>query len=493
MADQYRSILKATSIFGGTQIIQILVGLVRSKLVAVLIGTVGMGLNSLYISSITVFISVFGLGLNVSVVKDLSKAYDRQDNELYAKILITFKRLILISGVIGAIAIIAASPILSHWGFKDGDHVLSYAFLSLVLFFQLQQQGNTALLVSSRRIKDTAKCTLYGSIVSLLVAAPFFYFFRLDGIVPGLVFSYFGNYVVSWLFARKIKVERFEMTVKEQWQIARPLLGLGIALVVGGFVGELAHYLTNLSITRIGGDQGLRDLGLYSAGFAITLQVIQLVFSSMGSDYYPRLAACMDNRQRMNDTMNEQTEVVLLLSVPILSVFMLFSPIIVRLLLSEEFLPVTSFVRVMCLGMLVRAISYALGYASFAKGDKTVYLLVESLYGPVKSVILAFCMYYFWGLKGLAWSMVINQLLYYVVVLIVDKRRYGYSPSSSVRKITIASVIIMSLLLALSYIENLYVYYPISGLLSFVVSFYYIKILNTKTNLLGSIKSKIKK
>lgn len=493
MSDQYRSILKATSIFGGTQVIQILVQLVRSKFIALLIGTVGMGMNTLYLSPITIFISIFGLGLNMSVVKDLSKAYDKQDNDTYARILFTFRHALLALGLLGSIAIIATSPLLSQWGFKDSNHTLNYAFLSLLLFFQLQQQGNTAVLVSSRRIKDTAKCTLFGSIVSLLTAIPLFYFFRLDGIVPGIVVSSFGNYAVSWFYARKIKVKRLSMGVAEQWQIAKPLMGLGVAFVIGGFAVELSKYLINLFITNVGGEQGLSDLGMYGAGFAITMQAIQLVFSSMGSDYYPRLAASMGDKDRMNSTMNEQTEVVLLLAVPLLAVFMLVSPIIVRLLLSAEFLPITQFIRILCLGMLLRAMSYALGYASFAKGDKKVYLLVESLYGPTVNVVLSVVLYYFLGLVGLAWSLVLGYVFYYLVILTVDKRRYGYKQSVQVRRFSLGSIVVMSVLLALSYIPNEYVYYSVSGLVTCVFSFYYLKVLNDKTKILESIKTKLKK
>ena len=55
MESQYRSILKATSIFGGTQLLQILVGLARSKFVALLVGTIGMGMNFMYMSSLTIY------------------------------------------------------------------------------------------------------------------------------------------------------------------------------------------------------------------------------------------------------------------------------------------------------------------------------------------------------------------------------------------------------------------------------------------------------
>ena len=43
----YRSILKGTSIFGGVQIFQILINLIRGKFVAMFLGPAGMGAASL--------------------------------------------------------------------------------------------------------------------------------------------------------------------------------------------------------------------------------------------------------------------------------------------------------------------------------------------------------------------------------------------------------------------------------------------------------------
>ena len=48
----YRSIFKATSLFGGVQVYQILISVIKSKFVAVLLGPEGMGIQGLYQSAI---------------------------------------------------------------------------------------------------------------------------------------------------------------------------------------------------------------------------------------------------------------------------------------------------------------------------------------------------------------------------------------------------------------------------------------------------------
>ena len=490
MSNQYRSILKATSIFGGTQVLQILVGLVRSKFVALLIGTTGMGLNTIYMSSLTLFITIFGMGVNMSVVKDLSKAYDQQDWNLYNRITIAFRRLLLFLGTLGTLVVIAFSPLLSKWSFGDGEHVMPYCFLSLIVFFTLFSQGFTAVLISSRRIKATATGSLVSSIVSLLIAIPFFYFWRLDGIVPGIVFSTIGNCVVTYLFARKVKVERITISFKDTFDISKALVSLGLAMVIASLLGNLTNYVINLSITNLG---GLSDLGLYGAGFTIVIQTVTLVFASMGSDYFPRLSAAMGDKERMNQTMNEQSEIILLLAVPILSVFMLVSPLVIRILLSEEFLPVTGFIRVLCLGMLMRAASYALGYASFAKGDKKVYLFLEGGYSNFANLVLSVTMYYLWGLHGLAWSFVVNYMLYYSLIRFVDTKRYGYQASKSVNRLILLSVLLMCVLLAISYLLPKVWYYSIGCVVTLLLCVIYLKSLNDKTGLINSIICLIKK
>ena len=48
----YRQIFKATSLFGGVQVFNIIIGIIRSKIVAVLLGASGMGVLGLFTTTI---------------------------------------------------------------------------------------------------------------------------------------------------------------------------------------------------------------------------------------------------------------------------------------------------------------------------------------------------------------------------------------------------------------------------------------------------------
>ncbi|MDP5081484.1 MAG: hypothetical protein NWP87_02425, partial [Winogradskyella sp.] len=53
----YRSIMKATSLFGGVQVFNIIIAILRSKIIAILLGPAGLGIVGL-LNSTTGFVSL---------------------------------------------------------------------------------------------------------------------------------------------------------------------------------------------------------------------------------------------------------------------------------------------------------------------------------------------------------------------------------------------------------------------------------------------------
>ena len=78
-SDSYSHVLKYTGIFGGVQGLNILVSLVRNKLIALLLGPNGMGLASLFNSTVTFISQATNFGISFSAVKHVSELYDRGD------------------------------------------------------------------------------------------------------------------------------------------------------------------------------------------------------------------------------------------------------------------------------------------------------------------------------------------------------------------------------------------------------------------------------
>lgn len=75
----YRHILKYTSLFGGVQGLNILIGLVRNKVIAILLGPLGVGLISIYNTAATFLQNSTNFGLQMSGVREISQAFDSGD------------------------------------------------------------------------------------------------------------------------------------------------------------------------------------------------------------------------------------------------------------------------------------------------------------------------------------------------------------------------------------------------------------------------------
>ena len=67
----YRSIFKATSLFGGVQVYQILIQIIKSKIIAVLLGPAGVGVIGLFQSGLDLVKNLTSMGLASSAVRAL--------------------------------------------------------------------------------------------------------------------------------------------------------------------------------------------------------------------------------------------------------------------------------------------------------------------------------------------------------------------------------------------------------------------------------------
>ena len=145
----YRKIFKATSLFGGVQVYQILIGIIRSKFVAVLLGPAGMGIQGLYQSAIQMVQSFSSLGLSSSAVRDVSEANGSGDAHRIGLTVAVVKRLVWITGLIGLAATAVLSPVLSKTTFGNYDYVIPFIFLSVTLLLDQLSAGQRVILQES--------------------------------------------------------------------------------------------------------------------------------------------------------------------------------------------------------------------------------------------------------------------------------------------------------------------------------------------------------
>ncbi|WP_290708945.1 oligosaccharide flippase family protein, partial [Flavihumibacter sp. CACIAM 22H1] len=126
MLANYKQIFKATSIYGGVQVVTIVINLIKSKCIAVFLGPAGMGINGLINSTITLISTLTNLGLSSSAVKNVAAAFGTGDIRKVAVEIGVLRKLVWVTGCIGSIVVLVLSPALSIWAIGNKD--LQWAF-----------------------------------------------------------------------------------------------------------------------------------------------------------------------------------------------------------------------------------------------------------------------------------------------------------------------------------------------------------------------------
>ena len=126
----YRSLFKATSLFGGVQAYQILVQVAKSKIIALLLGPTGVGVQGLYTSATQLIQQVTSMGLSQSAVRELSEANKSGDTARVSRVLSILRRLVYLTGSLGLLAVVVFSPILSQVSFGNYGYIIPFFFLS---------------------------------------------------------------------------------------------------------------------------------------------------------------------------------------------------------------------------------------------------------------------------------------------------------------------------------------------------------------------------
>jgi O-antigen/teichoic acid export membrane protein len=491
-AGSYSHVLKYTGIFGGVQGLNILVGLVRNKLVALLLGPDGMGLVSLFNSAVTFISQATNFGISFSAVKHISELFDSGDESKIEHFVQVVRLWSFLTALLGMLVCAVAGPWLSESTFSWGDHTLHFVLLSPAVGLLAITGGETAILKGVRSLRSLAVIQLCGVLATLVVSVPLYYYFGQAAIVPVIVLMALVTTLLT--ISRSYRLYPLRMGSTDGLREGASMIRLGLAFVVAGVLGSGAEMLIR-SYMNVKG--GLDDVGLYNAGFMLVCTFAGLVFSSMESDFFPRLSAVPhDDVEVQNLTVNRQIEVSVLIVAPLLSLLMVSIPILVPLLFSSRFVAVIPMAQAAVFSMYVKALSLPVSYLTLARGDSVTYMILEGVY-DLLLVGLIMWGYSRWGLVGTGVALSVSYVLDLLMVAGYAYFRYGYYMSGQVLRYSVIQLLLGGAILFA--VSRLQVFFPSGicwglGVVLCVVSLLYsLRVLQRKTSLWTALTTKIKK
>ena len=428
----YGQILKSSAIVGASSALTMLVGMVRTKAMALLLGPAGFGLMGAFLAIVDLVRSVVECGVNSSGVRQIADAVGSGDEARVARTALTVVRVMIVLGLVGAAVVVAFSRELSLITFGTDKHAVAVALLSVAVFFRLLSDAQAALIQGTRRIGDLARSNIVGAALGATASVAIIYHTRDDGIAFSIGAAAFALALASWWYARKVRVPRLPVGFSEMRTEARELLRLGLAFMISSLFMAGSAYAVKLMLLR---QIGMEAAGLHQAAWTLGGLYVGFVLQAMSADFYPRLVAVAGDNAQCNSLVNEQAQVSMLLAGAGVMGTLALTPIVLAVFYSAQFGAAAPVMQWICLGMTLRVVTWPMGFIIVAKNAQRIFIATELAWAVVNVGLSWICIERF-GLVGAGIGFFGSYVFHWVMIQWVVRRMSGFSWSRANRVAT---------------------------------------------------------
>lgn len=371
----YRTILRSSAIMATAQGSSIAANLIKMKVLALLLGPIGVGLAGLYVSLITTASTIAGLGLGTAGTRRVA-AIDVADNDAafeLARITLLWAGLAL--AAIGASTFWFTSGWIAQQTLGETARTADVAWLAIGVGLTVAAGAQTALLAGLRRIGDLARIQAGAGIAGAFLGIVAVWLWDEQGLVAMTLVVPLVTFLLGHVYAARMpRGSASRPPLRAILDEMRVVAALGLTIMLSQVATLASHLIVRVLVQR---ELGTDALGHFQAAWTISVTYVGFVLAAMGIDYFPRLSAAFAEPGKVNRLVNEQIEVALLLCGPVLVAMLGLAPWIVPLLYSDAFGPTVDVLRWQILGDVLKVISWPLGFVLVAAGAGKTFVITE--------------------------------------------------------------------------------------------------------------------
>ena len=269
------------------------------------------------------------------------------------------------------------------------------------------------------------------------------------------------------------------------------MVKMGISLMLMSFMLELVNLVVASYISNHG---GLDILGYYQSGITVISSYFGIIITAMTTEYYPRISAVNKDNLKLNDAVNSQSEVGLLLALPLVVLFVFLSPFFLTFLYSSDFIIASQYIDYAILGTIVIICSNSMGMILLAKQRSKLFLTSSFLMNPI-IVTFYILLYRYYDLAGLGIAYFLSGFMQLVVFNLMMKWKFSISFSKSV---FLKIFVVLSFIFLSKYardIEITWIKYLAGSMLLITSSYYSLYYMQKQMhiNILASLRNGIKR
>lgn len=424
----HHAIFRASFLTGGAQIIGLGLGLVRNKVIALCLGTAGVGFSAMLNQVFGIMQTVSTLGIPPAGVRAV--ALSREDNHAMMLSVRAVRYACASLAVLVALVFAAASPFISQGLFQDYQHSLDLLVLVAGLLFAQMASAEQTILRGIGAVGGLAKLNVSASAIGVLVSVPLVYMFGLRGIAPAILASSVAQF---WLSRRASRMVLMASTSSEPAEVMRKawsLARVGTAFFGLTIIGMLLSLCLSVMVRH---HEGIEGNGIYQAAAALTVTIASFVLSAMGQDFYPKVVHLLGNQRQGEAAVYcaNQIEMGLLMALPILATVSFFSHELIALAYSRDFHAADPLVGVLAASCWARICYWPHMLCMLAEANAIKILSAEFGFALCAS-IGAWAALPAYGIAGVAVAYAVCFLVYSLVVSFVVRHMTGHLPIADI-------------------------------------------------------------
>lgn len=368
-------LFRTTLLIGGASASTLAIGVIRTKVFALLLGPAGLGLLALLNSAVATTSAIFGLGLGFSGVKQLAQSPTGSTSFFRVRSAMRWGSVAL--GVVGAAVMWALREPIA-WAITGSDlYALQVGAAGVAVPFSLLATSQTAILQGERRIAELAKLQVLSAALGAAAAIACVWLLGSAGIVYAVVLPVVVGMACGWIFVRDDAdpVPRFARWGEHAHEL-RLMMGIGLLFLLNSVVAQLSEIWVR---GMVGQALGLQAVGHFQAAWSIS-QYVALALAAMSAEFLPRVAQASRMKERVDALVDEQVSAAWVMTTPIVLSVMAFAPWLVPLLFSAAFSGALAVLKWQLAGDLLRVATVPLVYVLAVYDRKFLYILVPAIW-----------------------------------------------------------------------------------------------------------------
>lgn len=428
--NSFGNILKSTVMLGMARMATVVIGMMRIKAIAVLLGPTGIGLFGTLEIIVTMAVYLFGLGTASSGVREIAVVRNNGDPHALAVRIRTLHRLSWILGTGGMIGLALLAVPLSTHSFGGILSAQTILILSPAILLTTVECGYHANLKGLQRTRELTLLTVVAALLSSITTIAVVAQAGSSGVVLAAVASSLVNFGLAGWLVRHRGGHPGPVAWKESWRATGTFVRLGISLTSALLMSTGVTYASRSVISA---EISLAAVGIYLCAFTLSGKFVAFILDAMKLDFFPRLSAAFGRPEEFNRIINDQTEVVLLLAIPGLFGTMTFAPFLIELFYSADFLAAAPLMVVFTMGCLWRVLGAPLGFVRVAAARGALYFWTEALTNGLHLVLILVLLSWF-GLVGVAWAYFLHGIFQTGVLIAISHHISGFAWSRAVKR-----------------------------------------------------------